>query len=104
MPKKSAKKAGPPPSTRPMVSIPDPDDPSGKKIKMLAPQPVETKGYSGSFRKIDEPEGSEPYKLRTVDADDEEALTNFGHTHFAVNQEHFWSGTEKQFRDQFEKT
>lgn len=90
---------GPPPSTRPAAFAPDPADP--KKTIKVGPQEVDTKGYSGSYHKNDEHPKAEPYALKVYD--EGEAAEHYGHTHHLINQEHYWSGTEKQFKEQFDK-
>jgi len=53
-------------------------------------------GYEGKW--IEKRTG-EAYGLKIVPVVDPE----FGHTHELKNEIHFWSGTEKQFREQFQK-
>lgn len=92
-------KPKPPVSTRPDVFKPDPKDP--KQAVQVGPQKVDTEGYSGSYRKLDEPKGSEPYKLKIVD--EAEAAEHYGRDHHLINQEHFWAGTKEDFQKTFEK-
>lgn len=67
-------------------------------MKQVGPQEVDMTGFDeGSFRKLGEPQGSEMYKLKIVEDDPH------GQTHQLKNQEHYWSGTEEQFKAQFEK-
>lgn len=86
------------PSTRPATFVPDPKPDEPQRMKQVGPMKVDVEGYDdGSFKKIGEPPGSEPYKLKIVEDDPH------GQTHQAINQEHYWSGTEEQFKAQFEK-
>jgi len=98
--KKPTKVEAPFKSTRPEAFAPDPADP--RKAIKVGPQEVDTKGFSGSYHKLSEPKDAEPYKLKVVE--DDEAANHYGRTHHLINQENFWTGTEKEFKDQFEKT
>lgn len=93
--KAPVKKSEPPPSTRPDVFVPNPADP--KKMTKVGPQDVDMAGFSGKYHKIDEHKDAEPYGLKIVDDDP------YGKTHHLKNQEHFWTGTEAEFKAQFEK-
>lgn len=53
------------------------------------------KDYKGEYTKDD----GEVYALATVPED--QAIDH--KTHFAMNTEHFWNGTQQQFKEQFEK-
>lgn len=86
-------------TTRPAAFVPDPDDP--KKAIQVGPQEVSTEGYEGSYRKIGDPESAPTYQLKVLDED--EAAGHYGRTHHAINQEFHWSGTEEQFRQQFDR-
>jgi hypothetical protein len=86
------------PSTRPATFVPDPESREQGKMKQVGPMKVDVTGYGdGSFHKIGEPEEAEAYSLKIVKDDPH------GQTHQAINQEHFWSGTAEQFKEQFEK-
>jgi hypothetical protein len=85
-------------SARPATFIPDPESREPGKMKQIGPQEVDMTGFDdGSFKKLGEPEGSEPYSLKIVEDDPH------GQTHHLKNQEHFWSGTAEQFKAHFEK-
>jgi hypothetical protein len=99
--KTAAKKDEPVPSTRPSMFVANPLKPT--EAMKVGPLEVDTKGYSGKYHKIGEPKGAEPYALKVVEEDDEAATSNYGHTHHLLNQEHYWTGTKQQFKDQFEK-
>lgn len=86
-------------STRPAAFVADPKDP--QKAVQVGPQEVDMKGYTGKYHKIGEPKDAPDYGLMVVDED--EAAKHYGHTHHAKSEEHFWTGTEKQFKEQFEK-
>jgi hypothetical protein len=89
-------------STRPKAFAPDPEHPHDPtKMRQVGPQEVDTEGYSGSYHRISEPKDAEAYKLKVVD--EAEAAAHYGRTHHLINQENFWAGTEKEFKDQFEK-
>jgi hypothetical protein len=90
-----------PESTRPETFSPDPSDPTGHAMIKTGPQPVDTEGYKGKYHKIGEPKSAEPYALKIVDAD--EASQHYDRTHHLINQEHFWTGSEAEFKQQFEK-
>jgi hypothetical protein len=101
MPAKKPVKAEPPfVSTRPAAFVPDPADP--KKTIQVGPQNVDTGGYSGSYHEVGETKNAEPYKLKVVE--DDVASDHYGRTHHLINQENFWTGSEKEFKEQFEKT
>jgi len=68
------------------------------KPVQIGPQKVDLSEFDeGQFRKISEPEDSEPYHLKIVEDD----LS--GNTHHLKNQDHFWTGTKEQFKAQFDK-
>ena len=76
-----------------MVDIKDPT-----KGVRAADKPDMT-GYKGSYKLKDAPEGTPPFGLKVV----EEGEGHYGHTHFLRSEEHSWSGTEEDFKDQFDK-
>jgi hypothetical protein len=87
-----------PPSTRPATFIPDPAPGEPHRMRQVGPEKVDMTGFGdGTFTKLGEPPGSEPYKLKIIEDDPH------GQTHHLKNQEHFWSGTAEQFKAQFEK-
>ena len=82
-----------------MTFAPDPDHPHDPtKMRQVGPMKVDMEGFDGAYKKLGEPEGSEPYGLKKLEEPDQ-----YGNTHYLKNQEHFWAGTEEQFKKEFEK-
>jgi len=86
-------------STRPPAFVPSPTDP--KKTVQVGPQDPDMTGYSGSYHKIGEPKDAPPYGLKIMEGED--TAQHFGRTHHARSKEFSWSGTEAEFKAQFEK-
>jgi len=99
MPKKAKSPAPKFESTRPPAFMPDPADP--RKAVQVGPQKPDMEGYKGSYHKIGEPDDAPTYGLKIVD--EAGALPHFGRTHHAKSTEFSWHGTEKEFKEQFEK-
>jgi hypothetical protein len=97
--KKEESSPAPIPSTaRPATFIHDPSTDDPTRMKQVGPQKVDMTGFDdGSFRKKGETKKDEPYQLMIVEDDP------MGHTHHLKNQDHFWSGTEEQFKAQFDR-
>lgn len=86
-------------STRPPTFVGDPTDP--KKQTQFGPIKPDMEGYKGSYHKISEPKDSPPYGLKVLDVD--EAGEHFGRTHHARSTEFSWTGTEQEFKEQFDQ-
>ncbi len=88
-------------SPRKPIFVPSKDDPS--KAIEVKPTEVDLKGYSGKYHHNSEPENFPDYQLKVIDADHPDAVETFGHTHWAKNQDRTWSGSEADFKANFEK-
>jgi hypothetical protein len=100
MPTKKTAKAEPKfESTRPPAFAPHPTNP--KESVQVGPQKPDMEGYSGKYHKIGEPKDAPPYGLKVLDESDTAA--HFGRTHHLRSEEFSWSGSEKEFKEQFEK-
>jgi len=63
--------------------------------KEVSTKPDDLKEYKGSYKhKL----YKEPFGLKVVEDD------THGRTHHLKNTDHFWSGTEEEFKQQFEKS
>jgi hypothetical protein len=76
------------------VERPKPIDPkSGEPIDTT---PVDLDDYEGSYTNVAHP--GETFGLK-IDEDD----PHLGHTHHLKSVDHYWSGTEQEFKEAFEK-
>jgi hypothetical protein len=84
-------------TVRPATFVHDPTSDDPHRMRQAGPMKVDMTGFEGSYHKKSEPKDAEPYALKIV-ADDPT-----GQTHHLKNQDHFWSGTEAQFKEQFDR-
>jgi hypothetical protein len=65
---------------------------TGKVTGEVSTKPTDLGDYKGSYHLGDE---KEPYGLKVVEDE------VYGRTHLLKNVEHFWAGTEAEFKDKF---
>ena len=96
MPKKAAKAAAkeePTPLVTPTIRAEPIDSKTGKPIDT---KPADLKDYKGSYKYKFSGDPDERYGLKVVeDAPD-------GMTHHLKSNDHYWNGTEAQFKEQFD--
>ena len=71
----------------------EPLDAKGNKIDTT---PDDLDEYKGSYRHAAHP--GESFGLKVVEDD-----PHLGHTHHLKSKDHFWSGTQQEFKEAFEK-